>query len=116
MMFGSFLYNLWAALISFTIYFFTTFQKPYSPLRIIISSFVAAIIGFILMYGIRYVIAYILYTPSKEDEDGQLDTSLQEANQTAAQQSPAKEQSTVEFQDESTEEIAQVVRTMMNSE
>ncbi|KOY82701.1 hypothetical protein I6G82_13215 [Lysinibacillus macroides] len=115
-MFGSIFYNLWGALIAFSIYFFSTFQKPHTPLRIIISSFVAAIIAFIAMYIVRFLIAYILYTPEDneeaiEDEQDEGKERLEEQNQ----ETPVA-QSTVEFQDENSEEIAQVVRTMMNRE
>ncbi|AVK83190.1 hypothetical protein C3943_06255 [Lysinibacillus sp. B2A1] len=116
-MFGSIFYNLWGALIAFSIYFFSTFQKPLTPLRILIGSFVAAIIVFFAMYIIRFIIAYILYTPEDKEEmgEGELEENtsdeLQEGNQEASSAS-----STVEFQDESSEEIAQVVRTMMSRE
>lgn len=116
-MFGSIFYNLWGALIAFSIYFFSTFQKPLTPLRILIGSFVAAIIVFFAMYIIRLIIAYILYTPEDKEEmgEGELEENtsdeLQEGNQEASSAS-----STVEFQDESSEEIAQVVRTMMSRE
>lgn len=118
MTFGSYLYNLWAALISFSIYFFATFLGPSSPLRILIGSFVAAIIGFVIMFGIRFLISYILFTPNRveEDEEGD-DESPQQNEATAKQQKTDIEEATSnEFQDESTEEIAQVVRTMMNTE
>jgi len=116
-MFGSIFYNLWGALIAFSIYFFSTFQKPLTPLRILIGSFVAAIIVFFVMYIIRFIIAYILYTPEDKEAmgEGELEENtsdeLQEGNQEASSAS-----STVEFQDESSEEIAQVVRTMMSRE
>jgi len=116
-MFGSIFYNLWGALIAFSIYFFSTFQKPLTPLRILIGSFIVAIIVFFAMYIIRFLIAYILYTPEDNEAmgEGELEENasdeLQEGNQEASSAS-----STVEFQDESSEEIAQVVRTMMSRE
>ncbi|MGE7110852.1 hypothetical protein [Lysinibacillus sp. NPDC047702] len=116
-MFGTIFYNLWGALIAFSIYFFSTFQKPLTPLRILIGSFVAAIIVFFVMYIVRFIIAYILYTPEDKEAigEGELEENasdeLQEGNQEASSAS-----STVEFQDESSEEIAQVVRTMMSRE
>jgi len=118
MMYGSILFNLWASLVSFTVYFFVTLQKPYLPLRILIGSFVAAIIGFFAMYGIRLLITYVLYT-SNTDEAEVLEniTENQQQSLTSAQQDTQQnEQSPVEFKDESTEEIAQVVRTMMHSD
>ncbi len=116
-MFGSIFYNLWGALMAFTIYFFSTFLKPYTPLRIIIGSFVTAIIVFLLMYIVRFLIAYILYTPEVDEEA--VEGELAENEQTTPEgtnQEAASAQSTVEFQDENSEEIAQVVRTMMNRE
>lgn len=116
-MFGSIFYNLWGALMAFTIYFFSTFLKPYTPLRIIIGSFVTAIIVFLVMYIVRFLIAYILYTPEVDEEA--VEGELAENEQTTPEgtnQEDASAQSTVEFQDENSEEIAQVVRTMMNRE
>ncbi|XHU87485.1 hypothetical protein GUY56_01530 [Lysinibacillus fusiformis] len=116
-MFGSIFYNLWGALMAFTIYFFSTFLKPYTPLRIIIGSFVTAIIVFLVMYIVRFFIAYILYTPEVDEEA--VEGELAENEQTTPEgtnQEAASAQSTVEFQDENSEEIAQVVRTMMNRE
>lgn len=118
MMYGTILFNLWAALISFTVYFVITLQKPYLPIRILIGSFVAAIIGFVVMYVVRALIAYVLYTPNTEEaEELENATENQQQSFTVEQQDiQQKEQSTIEFKDESTEEIAQVVRTMMHSE
>lgn len=117
-MFGSILYNLWAALIAFSIYFFITLQSSDSPVQILIGSFVAAILVFFAMFLVRYLVSFILYTPEQEEsladdehgEAGQDDNKLEQnyEKQTA--------NSSVEFQDENTEEIAQVVRTMMHRE
>lgn len=116
-MFGSIFYNLWGALMAFTIYFFSTFLKPYTPLRIIIGSFVTAIIVFLVMYIVRFLIAYILYTPEVDEEavEGEL-AENEQITPEGTNQEAASAQSTVEFQDENSEEIAQVVRTMMNRE
>jgi len=116
-MFGSIFYNLWGALIAFTIYFFSTFQKPYTPLRVIIGSFITAIIVFLVMYIVRTLIAYILYTPEVNEEavEGELGDNEQTTTE-GTNQEVASANSTVEFQDENSEEIAQVVRTMMNRE
>ncbi|GAB0167142.1 multidrug resistance efflux pump [Lysinibacillus sp. CTST325] len=116
-MFGSIFYNLWGALIAFSIYFFSTFLKPYTPLRIIIGSFVAGIIVFFVMYIVRFLIAYILFTP--EDAEEVVDSEHEEnesGNREEDNQETPTANSTVEFQDENSEEIAQVVRTMMNRE
>ncbi|MEB2278515.1 hypothetical protein LAV73_00665 [Lysinibacillus xylanilyticus] len=116
-MFGSIFYNLWGALIAFSIYFFSTFLKPYTPLRIIIGSFVAGIIVFFIMYIVRFLIAYILFTPEDAEDvvEGEHEENESGNREEDNQETPTAS-STVEFQDENSEEIAQVVRTMMNRE
>ncbi len=116
-MFGSIFYNLWGALIAFSLYFFMTLQQPYTPLRIIIGSFVAAIIVFFVMYIVRFLIAYVLFTPTadpSEDDSGLEESSASVVDEKGKETSTTN--STVEFQDESTEDIAQAVRTMMHRE
>ncbi|WP_134018923.1 hypothetical protein [Lysinibacillus sp. YR326] len=116
-MFGSIFYNLWGALITFSIYFFSTFLKPYTPLRIIIGSFVAGIIAFFVMYIVRFLIAYVLFTPEGDAEVGEGNLEENESdNREEDSQEAMTANSTVEFQDENSEEIAQVVRTMMHRE
>lgn len=116
MMFGSIFYNCWAALFAFSIYFIITLQKPYLPMRIIIGSFATAIIVFVLMFVVRYLIAYILHTPeSTEIKD--IDEQTNEQGQLLTEGEQEQQQlnaSTVEFEDESSEEIAQVVKTMLD--
>ncbi|MBX8946161.1 MULTISPECIES: hypothetical protein [Lysinibacillus] len=116
-MFGSIFYNLWGALIAFSIYFFSTFQKPFTPLRILIGSFIVAIIAFFVMFIVRFLIAYILFTPEEDEEavEGDIEEKELESIEGVIQEVPIAN-STVEFQDENSEEIAQVVRTMMNRE
>lgn len=115
-MFGSIFYNLWGALVAFSLYFFSTFQKPFTPLRIIVGSFVAGIIMFFVMYIVRFLIAYVLFTPEGDEEvvEGELEEN-DSVNPEEDQATPTAN-STIEFQDESSDEIAQVVRTMMNRE
>ena len=115
-MFGSIFYNLWGALFAFSIYFFSTFLKPYTPLRIIIGSFVAAIIAFFVMYIVRFLIAYVLFTPEGDAEVGEGNHEENESDNREEDNQETPTNSTVEFQDENSEEIAQVVRTMMNRE
>ena len=55
MLYGSILYNFWGALLAFSTYFFLNFMGPGAPLAIIIKSFVAAVIGFIVTYVIRFL-------------------------------------------------------------
>ncbi|MFJ6207700.1 hypothetical protein [Lysinibacillus sp. NPDC092081] len=116
-MFGSIFYNLWGALIAFSIYFFSTFLKPYTPLRIIIGSFVAGIFVFFVMYIVRFLIAYVLFTPEGDEEvvEGEHEENESDNHEEENQETPTAN-SAVEFQDESSDEIAQVVRTMMNRE
>ncbi|AUS85755.1 hypothetical protein ACM1TL_00110 [Lysinibacillus capsici] len=116
-MFGSIFYNLWGALIAFSIYFFSTFQKPFTPLRILIGSFIVAIIAFFVMFIVRFLIAYILFTPEEDEEAVEVDIEEKELESIeGVKQEVPIANSTVEFQDENSEEIAQVVRTMMNRE
>ncbi|MFE3574960.1 hypothetical protein [Lysinibacillus sp. NPDC059133] len=116
-MFGSIFYNLWGTLLAFSLYFFITFQKSYTPLRIIIGSFVAGIIVFFVMYIVRFLIAYVLFTPEGEEEvvEGEHEENESDNPEEENQETPTAN-STVEFQDENSEEIAQAVRTMMNRE
>ena len=111
-MLGSIFYNCWAALFSFAVYFIWAIQDPYAyPWSTIGASFVAAIIGFIAMYIIRYFIGYVSYTPENvmfSDVDEQSDAVNE--NQFV----PRSEHTTVEFEEENTEEIAKVVRTMLH--
>lgn len=116
MMYGSFFYNCWAALLGFTVYFFIVLQQPYvMPVSALIGSFVAAFIVFLCTFLVRMFLGYVLYTPEEVtfqeplEVEGQPDTSKE-------LQIPLVEQaSTVEFEDENSEEIAKVVRTMMHS-
>ncbi|MFF5993339.1 hypothetical protein AAGS61_01135 [Lysinibacillus sp. KU-BSD001] len=117
MMYGSILYNCWAALLGFTVYFFIALQEPYAlPVSILISSFIAALIVFVCTFLVRLFLGYVLFTPQE--------VALQEAKEVDAQQNmtedvqvPLREQSsTVEFEEDNTEEIAKVVRTMMHKD
>lgn len=70
-----------------------------------------------VMYIVRFLIAYVLFTPTADPSE---DDSGLEENSTSVVDEKGKEtattNSTVEFQDESTEDIAQAVRTMMHRE
>lgn len=112
MMVGTLLLNFWAALAAFTIYFLTMFQKPETPFNILMGSFIFAFIGFVITFIIRYLIGYIFYTPEdliEESIDKENISNSQVASQTSVNTS------SFEVNDSSSEEIAQVVRTMMNS-
>lgn len=116
MMFGSIFYNCWAALIAFTIYFFATFQKSYFPLRIIFGAFIAAIIVFFVMFVLRYLLWFVLYTPQEELFENFEKENIRYQNDLQNQENQPSQLSTIEFNDESAEELAEVVRTMMNQE
>ncbi|WP_332648362.1 hypothetical protein [Lysinibacillus sp. 54212] len=117
MMFGSILYNCWAALIGFTVYFFVALQKTIVlPLNVLLGSFIAALIVFLCMFPVRMFLSYIFYTP-KEIEFHQIEQLTDEQSDLPSISPHAgNKTSTVEFEDESTEEIAKVVRTMMHTE
>lgn len=69
------------------------------------------------MFIVRFLIAYILFTPEVDEEavEDDLDEKELDSTEGVTQEAPTAN-STVEFQDENSEEIAQVVRTMMNRE
>lgn len=114
-MFGSIFYNCWGALVAFSIYFFVTLSQSYTPTHILIGSSICAVIAFVAMYIVRYCLSYIFYTPEdkmfdefKKENDKKNEQRASENNNTA--------NATVQYNDESSEEIAKVVRTMMNQE
>jgi hypothetical protein len=118
-MIKSILFNFWIALFAFAIYFGSTIYQTggnVAPIQTIVISFVWAIVGFIVAFGLRAIVNYVLFTPEEialeEDEEiVAIDTNDGMVASDFVQQAT---QSTVEFQDESTEDIAQVVRTMLN--
>lgn len=116
-MFGSIFYNLWGALLGFTVYFFVTLNDAAIPLNSIISSLIAAAASFLLMYPVRLLLGYCLYTPDDELFQ-QLDqeNKLMQDHLFEGKAIPEQKTSTVEFGDQSTEEIAKVVQTMMNQD
>lgn len=116
-MYGSFLYNCWAALIGFTLYFIIALQiKFVMPLTVMLGSFVTATLLFLLMYGVRYLLGYVLYTPTQVEFPTVEDSVVTVEHQKVANLPHLEQISTNEFEDESSEEIAQVVRTMMHQE
>lgn len=116
-MIGSILINCWFALFGFAISFIFAIQNSQAmPIPTILMSLAIAFVAFILAFPVRMFLNYIFYTPEDvkfidgvEKSDGQ-NTNIA---QPFTQQNNA---STVEFSDESTEDIAQVVRTMMHTE
>lgn len=119
-MFGSIFYNCWIALLAFTIYFFVTLSQSQAPSSILIGSFVVAIVIFFVMFAVRYFLAYILYTPEQQLFDNltkDVDREESEQNQQLNNElQTASNTSTLEFKDENSEDIAQVVRTMMSQD
>lgn len=120
-MFGSIFYNFWAAIIAFSVYFFATLSDTNLPSQILMGSGIAAIIAFLCMFALRYLIAFVLYTPEEQLFDELNQENEQLRMQSSTEQSLERKHSeidisTIEFNDESTEEIAKVVRTMMNQD
>lgn len=116
-MYGSILYNCWSALVGFTIYFILALQNQFAaPLAILIGSFIAAIGAFLLMFPIRYLLQFILFTP--EPVELAMEESVQMNNEESRlEEQPFINQSnSVEFEDANTEDIAKVVRTMMHQD
>lgn len=110
-MFGSLYYNFWIALIGFTIYFLARFQTDQAPLSVVLFSLLWAAIAFVLTFIIRGILGYIVYTPEPkidENEEDELTQDVESQNQPVNQvEIPSEKQS---------EEIAQVVQTMLNQE
>jgi len=121
LMYGSIFLNCWGSLITFSITFAIMYQVSIFPSQILLVSFFAALAAFILLFAVRYLIGYILYTPDdglfeefiegtdennsvQEEEDEILERDTNSLNQS----------SKMEFQDESSEEIAKLVRSMLS--
>ncbi|ATP42364.1 multidrug transporter [Solibacillus sp. R5-41] len=117
-MFGSLFYNFWAALCTFAVYFIWAVQDPFAyPLPTIGVSLVVALIGFIAMFFIRAFIGYVLYTPENiAYSEGNPTSSVETFNSEQQQFVPQNERTTVEFEEDNTEEIAKVVRTMLHGQ
>lgn len=116
-MYGSFLYNCWAALVGFTVYFLIVLQQPYvMPISALIGSFVTAFIVFLCTFLVRLFLGYVLYTPEEVALQETINVEEQPKTNEGLQIPLVEQTSAVEFEDESSEEIAEVVRTMMHSE
>ena len=123
-MYRSILFNCWIALFAFTVYFIYTIYQSNgmaAPIETIVWSLLWAVVGFFVAFAIRAVIDYVMYTPAHIDldDDGETtDISNEQAehNNLKDLSNGKVNSSTVEFQDENSEEIAQVVRTMMSNE
>jgi len=121
LMYGSIFLNCWGSLITFSITFAIMYQVSIFPSQILLVSFFAALAAFILLFAVRYLIGYILYTP----DDGLFEefiegtdenNSVQEEEDEISERdtNPLNQSSKMEFQDESSEEIAKLVRSMLS--
>lgn len=112
MMLGNILWNFWFALGSFSVYFLWMFQKSNSPFDILIGSFICSLVVFVAMFGVRYLIGYILFTPEENENinsEEKIDFPTNDNHLNLQnKKTPKKEIS------ESPEEIAKVVRTLMS--
>lgn len=61
---GTILYNFWAALFGFTIYFFLSYPFD-EPVPTLIKGFIWAVASFIVTFIFRAIFQYILFTPEK---------------------------------------------------
>lgn len=121
MMYGSIFLNCWGSLITFSITFAIMYQVSIFPSQILLVSFFAALAAFILLFAVRYLIGYILYTP----DDGLFEEFIEGTGENNSVQedvdeiserdtNPLNQSSKMEFQDESSEEIAKLVRSMLS--
>ena len=120
-MYRSILFNCWIALIAFACYFILTIYQTggaAAPVKTIALSALWAVIGFIFAYVLRAFFNYILYTPEQIEisvETEEMKNVSNESGDGATSGSVRNNlTSTIEFQDESSEDIAQVVRTMLS--
>ncbi|HWI47887.1 MAG TPA: hypothetical protein VNU45_06630 [Rummeliibacillus sp.] len=114
-MIGSFLSNCWAAVIAFTIYFLMTFQSLDNPTSIIIHSFIVAIIVFLLTYVFRFIIAFVMYSPSDEESTDHEETTVQSDGEVEEQHSLKEKSSSIPSEDQA-EELAKAVKIMMSND
>lgn len=119
-MYRSIFFNCWIGLLSFTIYFIKTIYSTKglaAPIPTIAYSVLWGTIGFVAAYGLRAMLDYVLYTPEiPEIDTPDLGDNGNGTEDKVQVDQPFVKTSTVEFQDESSEDIAQVVRTMLNQD
>ena len=118
-MYRSILFNCWIALIAFTLYFVSIIYQTggaVAPIKTIAVSFLWAVIGFVFAYVIRAFLNFILYTPEQIEVATEIENIQNVSNEDDATSGSLRNHSTstIEFQDESSEDIAQVVRTMLS--
>jgi len=114
-MFGSIFYNFWAAIIGFSLYFFCTLSDASLPLNSIVKSLLVSVVSFVLMYAIRLLLGYILYTPEEDVEKDIENEQLGEQPEFQNSKDSVGEgtTSTIDIKDESVEDIANVVKSML---
>lgn len=112
-MVGTFLSNCWAAVIAFTIYFLITFQSLNTPTSIIVKSFVVAIIVFFATYLVRFIIAFVMYTPEENQDDANVQSESQSQNEDEDVENLKKEKTSEKITVDQAEELAKSVKTMM---
>ncbi|MGE7621808.1 hypothetical protein ACQKMD_01775 [Viridibacillus sp. NPDC096237] len=109
MMVGSILWNCWAALIGFSIYFFMTFQSFKTPTTILFNSFIIAFVVFLIAFLVRFIIGFVFFSPQSEEfnlSEGELVVN----NEQTKEQQASQMNNNIE---ENAEEVAKVVQSMM---
>lgn len=109
MMVGSILWNCWAALIGFSIYFFTTFQSFKTPTTILFNSFIIAFVVFLIAFLVRFIIGFVFFLPQSEESILSEGEIIVNNEQTKEQQASQMNNIT----EENAEEVAKVVQSMM---
>ena len=114
-MYGSIFYNCWGALIGFTLALLLQISEPFAmPMPTILTSLLWAAIAFGIMFGVRFFLGYVLYTPEELTYDPLDEDALQALQD--LQSISSQESSALQFAETNNEEVAQVVRTMLNKE
>lgn len=103
-MIGSLYYNAWIGLLAFTLYFLANFQTNQSPLSIILSSLMWAVIAFILIFVIRAILGYIFFTPEAKEKTIEEDDLF------------IKDSKVQQTENPESEEVANVVKTMLQQD
>lgn len=97
-MVGTVLSNFWAALIAFSIYFFST--HPFvDPKSILLHASIIAIIVFLLTFPVRAIIAFVMEGPVVNEEVLATTLNTEEMNELP-----------------SSEDLARVVKSMLNED
>lgn len=100
-MVGSILSNFWAALFAFSIYFFSSYPFIHAK-TILINASVIAIIIFFLTFVARAIIAFVMEGPVVMEEEAVLSPNIEAMDQLE--------------QEPTSEEYAQIVKSMLNED